>query len=64
MITSDGNTGPSGTSPTHLLCHGERTYREPCEIQADRKKNVTIWRKKCPLGKTDVVPGMHAHIVQ
>ena len=45
MIISDGNTGPSGASPAHLLCHGSRAYREPCQIQADRKKSYYFAQK-------------------
>ena len=51
ILITDGNTGPSGATPAHLLCHDARAYLKPRQIQADRK-TVTIWRKNCPLGET------------
>ena len=33
MIISDGNAGPSGASPAHLLCHGVRAYLKPRQFR-------------------------------
>ena len=33
ILITDGNTGPSGATPAHLLCHDARAYLEPCQFR-------------------------------